>query len=68
VVVDFHVNDVNSVSAKKFTATHKKGHTFDLILTRSDDKFVSGVNVTDPAISDHLAVNYKLLFAKTTNL
>jgi hypothetical protein len=46
------------------TATHKKGHTLDLLLTRSDDKFVSNIDVIDPEISDHSAVNCKLLLAK----
>ena len=75
---NFHVNDVNNTLAKRFlslitsfdyrnhvlTATHKKGHTLDLLLTRSDDKFVTNVDVLDPAISDHSAVNCKLLLAK----
>ena len=75
---NFHVNDSSNASAKKFlnlltsfdyrnhvlTATHKKGHTLDLLLTRSDDKFVSNIDVIDPEISDHSAVNCKLLLAK----
>ena len=77
---NFHINDVNNESARRFSdlitsfdyeshvfATHKRGHTLDLILTISDDKFVSGVNVIDPAISEHFAVNCKLLFAKPTS-
>ena len=75
---NFHVNDSSNASAKKFLslitsfdyknhvhdATHKKGHTLDLLLTRSDEKFVSNIDVIDPSISDHSAVNCKLLLAK----
>ena len=50
------------------TATHKKGHTLDLILTRSDDKFVSNIDIIDPAISDHSAVNCKPLLAKPSSI
>ena len=75
---NFHVNDSSNASAKKFLslitsfdyknhvhdATHKKGHTLDLLLTRSDEKFVSNIDVIDPSISNHSAVNCKLLLAK----
>ena len=75
---NFHVNDSSNASAKKFLslitsfdyknyvhdATLKKGHTLDLLLTRCDDKFVSNIDVIDPSISNHSAVNCKLLLAK----
>ena len=45
-------------------ATHRCGHTLDLVITRSDDDLVSSLNITDPIISDHLAVHCKIAFKK----
>ena len=80
ILVDFnlHVDLPNNVAALKFldlletfglkqhvnVATHRCGHTLDLLITRSDDDLVSNLNVTDPIISDHLAVHCKIAFKK----
>ena len=38
-------------------ATHKHGHTLDLVLTRSEEAgFIKTVQVVDPVISDHSMV------------
>ncbi|XP_064650036.1 uncharacterized protein LOC135501716 [Lineus longissimus] len=37
--------------------THKKGHTLDLLITRSADSFVSNVEVVNHLISDHYSIN-----------
>ena len=34
--------------------THNKGHTLDVIITRSDDDLVEDIMVRDPVLSDHL--------------
>ena len=48
--------------------THKKGHTLDLIITRSvvglDDDLVRRVKVRDPCIADHFAVHCELHLQK----
>ena len=75
---NLHVDLPNDVAALKFldlletfglkqhvnVATHRCGHTLDLVITRSDDDLVSNLNVTDPIISDHLAVHCKIAFKK----
>ena len=44
--------------------THSRGHTLDLIITRSDVDLVDDIVVKDPALSDHLAVLCKLKLKK----
>ena len=75
---NFHVDVNHDLNARRFldllntfnlkqhiyTATHRSGHTLDLIITRADDKFVSNFKVYDPVISDHLAVHCQLALAK----
>lgn len=75
---NFHIDDKNDLHANKFlqilhssdltqhvdTATHKKNHTLDLIITQSGDKLVSKISVSDPQLSDHYAVNCKLMITK----
>ena len=38
--------------------THKKSHTLDLIITRNEDKLVTGVKIHDPVTSDHFSTHY----------
>lgn len=45
--------------------THISGHTLDLVITKSNDAFLSGVSTFDPVISDHSAVNINLLLQKS---
>ena len=45
-------------------STHKHGHTLDLEISRSDDDFVTGVEIKDPLLSDHSAVHCKLRLKK----
>ena len=45
-------------------STHIAGHTLDLVITRCGENFVSMFEVSDPGISDHMAVKCKLQFAK----
>ena len=75
---NLHVDLPNDVAALKFldllesfglkqhvnVATQRCGHTLDLVITRSDNDLVSNLNVTDPIISDHLAVHCKIAFKK----
>ena len=70
---NLHVDLPNDVAALKFldrletfglkqhvnVVTHRCGHILDLVITRSDDDLVLNLNVTDPIISDHLAVHCK---------
>ena len=41
-------------------ATHSRGHTLDLIISRSDDNLVDSVKMDDLGVSDHLAVTCNL--------
>ena len=68
---NFHLDAINNTDARRFNniieffnlkqhvngSTHKNGHTLDLIITRSEESFVTDVVVNDPALSDHLAVS-----------
>ena len=45
-------------------ATHRSGHTLDLIITRSSDSFLHGYPVIDTRISDHWSVLYKVQLEK----
>ena len=68
---NFHLDDSNNTDATKLhnllesfnlkqhvaTPTHSRGHTLDLIITRSEDDPVDGIVVRDPTLSDHFAVH-----------
>ena len=71
----FHVYDASNVDASRFRdcvnsvgmvmhvrgPTHKKGHTLDIVLTRSaDEHLIRNVTVADMGLSDHYAVSYIL--------
>ena len=73
--LNFHVDDASSVDASRFSdcvnsvgmvmhvrgPTHKKGHTLDIVLTRSaDEHLIRNVTVADMGLSDHYAVSYIL--------
>ena len=45
-------------------ATHEKGHTIDLIITRSSDQIVSSDPVSDELFSDHFSISCALNFLK----
>ena len=75
---NFHLDAINNTDAGRFNditelfclkqhvngSTHKNGHTLDLIITRSEDSFVTDVVVNDPALSDQLAVHCHLKLKK----
>ena len=44
--------------------THEKGHTLDLIITRSSDQIVSSDPVSDELFSDHFSISCSLTFQK----
>ena len=44
--------------------THEKGHTIDLIITRSSDQIVSSDPVSDELFSDHFSISCSLSFLK----
>ena len=41
-------------------ATHEKGHTLDLVMTREDESIVSSLSVTPAAFSDHHVVKFNI--------
>ena len=45
-------------------ATHLKGHLLDLLVTRTSENTVDCVKLSDPGISDHSAVHFKLMKEK----
>ena len=51
--------DVFSLTQHVTFPTHSSGHTLDLLITRSCSTTISGINFTDPNLSDH----YALLFS-----
>ena len=71
--LNFHVDDAYNADATKFSdcvnsvgmvmhvrgPTHKKGHTLDVLLTRSTDE-QTNICVVDMGLSDHYAVSYTL--------
>ena len=75
---NFHVEDPNDHTACQFTnllsgfaleqlithPTHKDGHTLDLVITRIGDCTVTDIQVTNPVISDHSAIHFKLSVEK----
>ena len=75
---NFNFDDSNNTDATKLhnllesfnlkqhvaTPTHSRGHTLDLIITRSEDDLVDGIVVRDPPLSDHFAVHCTLKLSK----
>ena len=49
-------NSIQNVSG----ATHRKGHTLDIIITQRDDNLVSDVKILQDIYSDHLVITCKL--------
>ena len=76
--LNLHLDAGNDLDAMKFQSilesfnlkqhvtvpTHSRGHTLDLIITRSDVDLVDDIVVKNPALSDHLAVLCKLKLKK----
>ncbi|MPV02308.1 hypothetical protein FVA96_24225, partial [Escherichia coli] len=76
---NFHTDDLNDKGAKELLtildtfelsqhvkeATHCKGHTLDLIITKG--LIVSDVFVTDPSLSDHFCVFFNISFIPDTS-
>ena len=76
---NLHVNDVCDTTVTRFLQLiesfnlkqhvcepmHRSGHILDLLITRADESIASAVNVTDPCLSDHLAVRCFLSLPKT---
>ena len=58
------MNNLINLESKFLLLTHSRGHTLDLIITRSDVDLVDDIVVKDPALSDHLAVLCKLKLTK----
>ena len=68
---NFHVDDARNKEAIEFGAliesfglkqhvtgsTHQKGHTLDLVITRSTDALVQDICIKDTCLSDHLGSN-----------
>ena len=57
-VIKLH-NLLESFNLKQHVATptHSRGHTLDLIITRSEDDLVDGIVISGPTLSDHFAVH-----------
>ena len=67
-----HVDDKSSTISQRFlqilensglhqhvdSATHRAGHTLDLLITKKDDKQVNSIMVQDPGISDHSSITF----------
>ena len=60
---------INSVNATGMVLhvrepTHSKGHTLDVLMTRStDEHLVRNVTITDMGLSDHFAVNFSTRYS-----
>ena len=75
---NFHLDDSNNTDATKLhnqlesfnlmqhvaTPTDSRGHTLDLLITRSEDDLVDGIVVRDPTLSDHFAVHCTMKLSK----
>jgi hypothetical protein len=75
---NFHVDDKNDNEASSFCTllssfglqqhvsgpTHSKGHTLDLLISRSDDSFIQDIKVKDMLISDHFWLHCLVLCSK----
>ena len=71
---NFHVEDPSDTHAQRFVkllesynlkqhvtiATHEKGHTLDLVITRSDELCISDIQINNSVPSDHSAVIFDL--------
>jgi hypothetical protein len=79
---NFHVDDARNKDAIDFGAllesfglkqhvtgsTHQKGHTLDLVITRSTDALVQDIGTKDTALSDHFWINCSLVGAASTSV
>ncbi len=77
---NFHVDSPSASPASKFSdilnqfnlvqhvtqPTHTSGHTLDLVITRLNDSLIHDLIITDPRISDHMAVIVQLHLSKPT--
>ena len=76
---NLHLHDPPDSHAKRFVldmldtfglrqlvhgATHKKGHTLDLLVTRSEDSLIIHDRIRHPGIADHCAVHCDLRLQK----
>ena len=64
---NLHVDDPCSIYANRFNeilescnlkqhvtgATHAKGHTLDLVISKKDNPLITEIKIFDPVISDH---------------
>ena len=48
--------------------THEKGHTLDLVITRTNDTMIKSVNVEHDSFSDHSIIQIKLCYDKPSAL
>ncbi|XP_070541651.1 uncharacterized protein [Ptychodera flava] len=78
---NFHVDDTSSPDAVKLhdllecmglqqhvhTSTHVKGHTLDLLVTRTTDQHLHSVRTDNSLISDHSLVHFKLKVQRPAN-
>lgn len=48
-------------------ATHAKGHTLDLLITRPSDQVISGVRVSEDLVSDHNLVHFGINLSRPPN-
>ena len=75
---NFHLDNTSDIHAKRFVGilnafglkqhvsgpTHEKGHTLDLVITKSEDTLIRRTWVRDSAIADHFAVHCDLRLEK----
>ena len=80
----YHVDSISASDAQKFISlldsysftqlqlvkgpTHNKGHTLDLLISRSNDNFVSVQRVDDISLSDHHFIMCQLEVSKPRSL
>lgn len=77
--INLHLEDTNNHDAERFRCivlehgmrqhvsepTHRRGHTLDAVLTRDTDTLLCGdVRVSDPGLSDHMAISCQLSMTK----
>ena len=72
---NIHIDNSSMDSATKFIqildqynlqqhvngATHTKGHTLDLVITKRDDSIIDNVQIANCDISDHYSVFFSLI-------
>jgi hypothetical protein len=77
---NFHVDNRQCKDARKFCdilesfdlvqhvnqATHDKGHTLDLVITRSSEQLIDKLQVKDMVISDHFCIHFLMEGRKLT--